>query len=271
MLSKISLLSLASKVLAGDQPNPPQWDTKWVKVINPGDADAQSILNAIHDENGGHEPAWNGQFSDSRYALLFMPGQHNLNVDLGYYVTAHGLGRTPDDTVLGNLMVLNGDFDMTGGALANFWRSAENVKVIPQGGPMIWAVSQASPMRRISVEGDLNLFNYNPPWPGAGYASGGYMADVKVTGTIVSGSQQQFLARNVDMDKWETGVWNMVFVGVNNAPPAHCGNAEGAGPYTTVDKTPIIAEKPYLINDGGKYKMMVPKLEKLKQGITNNW
>ena len=85
-------------------------------------------------------------------------------------------------------MVLNGDYAQSGGALANFWRSAENVHVVPDG-PMIWAVSQAAPMRRIAVDGDLNLFHYNPPNPGAGYASGGYMADTFVSGTIISGSQ----------------------------------------------------------------------------------
>ena len=35
-------------------------------------------------------------------------------------------------------MVQNGAFDMVGGALANFWRGAENVRV-PQN--MLWAVS----------------------------------------------------------------------------------------------------------------------------------
>jgi len=101
-------------------------------------------------ENGGHEPAWNGQWSSSRYAFLFEPGYHNLNVEVGYYTTVHGLGRTPADTTLGNLMVQNGDFNMIGGALANFWRSAENVRVAPASGtPLLWAVSQASTLRRI--------------------------------------------------------------------------------------------------------------------------
>lgn len=61
---------------------------------------------------------------------------------------------------------------------------------------MIWAASQASPLRRILVEGDLDLFQYFPPWPMAGYASGGYMADSIVTGVVTSGSQQQYIARN---------------------------------------------------------------------------
>ena len=88
-------------------------------------------------------------------------------------------------------MVQNGDFSMEGGALANFWRSAENVKVTPAAGtPLLWAVSQASPMRRIEVDGDLQVFQYNYPNPAAGYASGGFMADMKVTGTYTPGSQQ---------------------------------------------------------------------------------
>lgn len=50
------------------------------------------------------------------------------------------------------------------------------------------------------------------------------MADVKVTGTVVSGSQQQYIIRNSEMGKFEGGVWNMVFVGSKGAPPSHCGN-----------------------------------------------
>lgn len=103
---------------------------------------------------------------------------------------------------------------MIGGALANFWRSAENFAITPQdNGVMTWAVSQACPLRRAVINGDLNLFQYNPPYTGAGYASGGFMADVTVSGTIISGSQQQFFTRNSAMKEWKTGVWNMVFVG----------------------------------------------------------
>ena len=114
---------------------------------------------------------------------------HDVSVDLGYYVSVHGLGRSPLDTTLGNLMVLNSAYDFTIGALNNFWRSAENVHVVKkEGEPMTWAVSQASPLRRTVIDGDLNLFHYNAG-AGAGYASGGYMADVKVNGKISSGTQ----------------------------------------------------------------------------------
>ena len=132
------------------EPNPPNWDTSKVFVVKSGDNSAQDIINRVLAENGGHIPAWNGQWSNSRYAFLFEPGYHNLNVEIGYYTTVHGLGRTPADTSLANLMAQNGDFNMTGGALANFWRGAENVRTQPAvGTPMLWAVSQASPLRRI--------------------------------------------------------------------------------------------------------------------------
>jgi hypothetical protein len=128
MLSKFAF---ATSLVAAIEPNPPNWDTKSVKIFSPGDADVQSTLDAIHAEMGGTSPPNNGQFSSSRYALLFHAGQHNVNVDLGYYVSVHGLGDNPTDTTLGNLMVLNGGDDFHNGALSNFWRSAENVHVVP--------------------------------------------------------------------------------------------------------------------------------------------
>lgn len=134
---------------------------------------------------------------------------------------------------------------------------------------MIWAASQASPIRRIQVDGDLDLFEYFPPYPNAGYASGGYMSDCTVSGTITSGSQQQYLARNNAMGGWKTGVWNMVFVGNQNAPASHCGNADPQNPpYTTVDSTPIIVEKPYIVQSGAGYSIMVPRVEQNKVGPT---
>jgi len=68
-------------------------------------------------------------------------------------------------------------------------------------------------MRRVHVEGDLNLFAVDYPNTAAGYASGGYMADSVVTGTINAGSQQQWFTRNSEMASWAFGNWNFVFVG----------------------------------------------------------
>jgi hypothetical protein len=84
------------------------------------------------------------------------------------------------------------------GALCNFWRSAENVKVSNHWKSMTWAVSQASPIRRIVVDGDLHLTD-------RGWSSGGYMADMKVSGKILASGQQQYFSRNTDMGSWSGG------------------------------------------------------------------
>ncbi len=105
---------------------------------------------------------------------------------------------------------------------------------------MTWAVSQASPMRRVQVDGDLHLFD------GAGYASGGYMSDVKVNGKINPGGQQQWFSRNTESNSWDHYGWNMVNVGNKGAPQTHCG-AQGGGQATNIPETPIISEKPYIV------------------------
>lgn len=97
-------------------------------------------------------------------------------------------------------------------------------------------------------------FEYVPPYGAAGYASGGYIGNSQVDGTVVAGSQQQFMARNTKMSTWSGGVWNIVFVGCEGAPGSHCSNA-GGSPFTTVPTTPVVAEKPYItIDTTGRYE-----------------
>jgi hypothetical protein len=160
------------------EPNPPNWNTDKVKIFTPGQSDAQFILDSIEMNLGGKE--YNGQWSSLRYALMFLPGVHDINARIGYYQSVHGLGRKPEDTTLVGLA--SWDQSSYHGCLANFWRSAENVKVSNKWKSMTWAVSQAAPIRRIEVDGDLMLSD-------KGYASGGYIADSKVSGTIKPGSQ----------------------------------------------------------------------------------
>ena len=84
---------------------------------------------------------------------------------------------------------------------------------------MLWAVSQASPLRRAVINGGVSLFEYTGGCC-AGYASGGFIADIKVSTNIYSGSQQQFIARNVNIgQQWQNGVWNIVLVGCNGNLP----------------------------------------------------
>jgi hypothetical protein len=267
-METMTLVLLSLLAIAHSAPNPPTWPAS-VYVFDPADtANTQNIVNRVYQENGGHDPPFNGQWSNTRYAFLFKPGTHGVQVNVGYYTTVIGLGNTPTDTTITNVRCENGDYDYTGGALDNFWRSAEN---FANGGNMLWAVSQASPLRRVYVKGNLDLYQYNSGCC-AGYASGGWLSDSIVTGTITSGSQQQRITRNSQIGQWNGGVWNMVFVGNNGSVPgSHCSHT-GGGPYSTVTQTPIIAEKPYMtIDSTGKYTLRVPNWETNKQGPTSDY
>ena len=222
-----------------------------VKIFDPSmsSSDIQSQLDGISNQQQGNE------FGGDRYAVLFKPGAYNNDVNLGYYTQALGLGRNPDD------VTINGDVhvqDQGGGALVNFWRGAENMAVNPSSGTDTWAVSQSSPMRRMDIHGNLNLFD-------SGYSSGGFLADSNVTGQVTSGSQQQWLSRNTSWGGWNGANWNMVFVGAQNAPAQSFPNP----PDTTVDRTPVVREKPFLyIDDSGNYNVFAPGRQTNTAGTT---
>lgn len=202
------------------------------------------------------------QFGTQRYALLFQPGNYNdLDIPVGFYTQLLGLGLLPDDVTISGY--IHSDGVLSGNATENFWRSAENFAVNPTNNNnyMTWAVSQGTALRRMHIEGNIDLANavsYN-------YASGGFMSDSKVDATMSSISQQQWLDRNDVLGNWAGGVWNMVFVGVSNPP-------DGIWPaqrYTEITNTPIVAEKPFLyLNTNGNYAVMVPALETNSFGIT---
>ncbi|WP_084658461.1 malectin [Thermogemmatispora onikobensis] len=211
----------------------------------------QSTLDAIYSQQQTN------QFGTNRYALLFKPGTYNVTVNVGFYTQVLGLGRSPDDVVINGAVDLDAAW-MNGNATQNFWRGAENLKIIPSGGWNKWAAAQASPLRRVDIQGNLLL------WDG-GWASGGFLADSLVTGQTQSGSQQQWLSRNDQLGSWNGGVWNMVFVGVNGAPPPSFPNP----PETVVNQTPVIREKPFLyIDQAGNYYVFVPALRSNSQGTT---
>ncbi len=199
------------------------------------------------------------QFGPERYAVLFKPGVYHNKVQLGFYTQLLGLGQSPDDVTLdGGIRVEASWHD--GDATQNFWRSVENLSVIPDNGTMQWAVSQAAPLRRLHVRGNMLLDD------DGGWSSGGFIADSLIDRQINSGTQQQWLTRNSTIGSWTNANWNMVFVGVKNAPAA--GNWP-APPYTVVDQTPVVREKPFLtIDKAGNYSVVVPSLRKNSQGIS---
>jgi hypothetical protein len=218
------------------------------------------------------------QFGTQRYALLFKPGTYGssaepLNFQVGYYTEVAGLGSSPSDVVInGSVYVRNqcdGNFCT---ALNNFWRSLSNLTInvtTPNFGCYsgeFWAVSQASPMRRVQVNGFATLMDY---CTGPSFASGGFIADSAFAGgTVVNGSQQQWLTRNSDLDGWTNGVWNQVFSGVTGAPP-ECFPPSCSGPYTVVATSPVTREAPYLYADStGSYSVFVPSARRNSVGTS---
>jgi hypothetical protein len=205
------------------------------------------------------------EMGTDRYAILFKPGRYDVNAKLGYYTTVAGLGQSPDDVDISGAVRVIGQTNPNspGGvsALTNFWRSAENLSVTPTDWSNQWAVSQASPMRRVHIRGTLWLEPGN-----GGYSSGGYIADSKVDGITINGSQQQWLTRDSELgDVWTNGVWNQVFSGVVGAPP------EGfpTPPYTTLPTSPVTREKPFLyVDTSGDYRVFVPALRHDTAGTT---
>ncbi len=180
----------------------------------------------------------------------------------------------------GTIDVYNQCFPTTDGssnciALDNFWRSLSNLTINVTGqtgcqsGTDFWAVSQAAPMRRVNVTGgNLSLMDYCSAGPQ--YASGGFIADSAFSGgTVINGSQQQFMVRNSNLDGWSNGVWNQVFSGDIGAPPTTFPPTASGGPYTTVATSPVTQEEPFLQTDSaGNYSVFVPALQHNSSGTT---
>ena len=239
-------------------------------------ADIQATLDATAAQQVDDE------MGTARRAFLFKPGtygtaEHPLQFRVGYYTEVAGLGRDPGDVVVnGKIEVYNRCLGGGGTtnciALNNFWRSLSNLRLNVNGygqdgcraSANFWAVSQASPMRRVEVTGaNLSLMDYCTNGPQ--YASGGFIADSQLPFTI-NGSQQQWLTRDSSVVGWSNGVWNQVFAGVEGAPDdATFPNP----PYTTLDTTPVSREKPYLyVDDDGAWKVLVPDPQTGSRGTT---
>jgi len=83
------------------------------------------------------------EFSKNRYALLFKPGKYNLDVKVNYYMEIIGLGKSPEDVVITGAIRSNTLHNNS--VLTNFWRSVENLTIIPSDTTVVWGVSQAAP------------------------------------------------------------------------------------------------------------------------------
>jgi hypothetical protein len=238
----------------------------------------ESTLDTIANEQAGN------QFGTQRFAVLFEPGTYGstadpLDFNVGYYEEVAGLGQNPGNVVInGTIDSYNQCSGSTCNATTNFWRSISNLTINVTGltgcysGDDFWAVSQAAPLRRVHVNGNLSLMDYctgSPDW-----ASGGFIADSEFTGgTVTNGSQQQFVTRNSDLDGWSNSVWNQVFCGDPGAPAqsfaSNSGDSGGPSSYTTLATCPRTEEEPYLYtNSSGGYSVFVPSLQTNSNGPT---
>ncbi len=211
----------------------------------------QTRLDALHEQQKLDE------FSDERFALLFKPGEYDLTVTVDYYVQAAGLGMTPSDVRI-NGAVQSVSSTSNNKVTTMFWRGAENLYVEPEADPMLWAVSQAAPYRRMHVAGNINFDK-------GSWASGGVLANSVVGGRAGLTTGQQWFTRNSEIGRWEGGNWNRVFVGVEGAPPDQWPDK----PTTVVEQTPVIREKPFLTwteTDG--YSVFVPALRHNSRGVS---
>ncbi|HUX44259.1 MAG TPA: hypothetical protein VMV57_05870 [Terracidiphilus sp.] len=198
------------------------------------------------------------QFGPARYALLFLPGHYRVHLPIGYYTQVLGLGASPDDVVLTGNVHADATYPHNN-ATCTFWRAVEGFTVVPAGGTMQWAVSQAAPFRRMHIRGNLVLHQNR------GWASGGWMSDSLIDGNVDSGSQQQWISRNSEWKSWTGSNWNMVFVGVPNPPAGQWPQP----PFTKVARTPVIREKPFLQVDArGRWSVRMPALQHNSVGIT---
>ncbi|MEJ5945667.1 adenylyl cyclase [Pseudokineococcus basanitobsidens] len=240
-------------------------------------ADIQARVDAVYAQQKDN------QFGEERYALLFRPGTYGtddqpLQMKVGYYTEVAGLGASPDDvTINGKVEVYNRCLTNDDGtpnciALDNFWRTISNLHIAVNGtgqdgcraSANFWAVSQAVPMRRVDVTGgNLSLQDYCTAGPQ--FASGGFIADSRA-GTVINGSQQQWLIRNSEVGTWTNGVWNQVFSGVEGAPTE---DGFPTPPYTVLDETPVSREKPYLTTDArGRFEVVVPAAQRGTRGTS---
>jgi hypothetical protein len=214
---------------------------------------AATIQAQLDADFNAQKDTQTAQMASGRVAHLFKPGTYNVHDNLGFYTSVAGLGQNPDDVMInGDVTVDAFNASDAGNATQNFWRSAENLAITPSSGSDRWAVAQAAPFRRIDVHGNLALYPAS-----FGFASGGYIADTKVTGQVASISQQQWYTRDSSLGSWSGGVWNMVFSGTTGAP----ATTFPSPPETTLATTPVSRDVPYLYIDGtGKYRVFLPSL-----------
>jgi hypothetical protein len=251
----------------------------------------QADLNAIATQ----QVPVASQFTSQRYAIFFAPGTYGSAADplvfqVGYYTEVAGLGSLPKDTVINGAIDVFNNLCTAGTSDCNsddnFWRSLSNLDLnvdLPSTTPdyappaldaygaacansaEIWSASQADPIRRAIINGNVVFQDY---CAADNYASGGFVADSQITGDLDFYGNQQYMVRNSDVggaNGCPQGLWNMVYSGVQGAPsPVFTGQCEQ---NTVLATSPVTEEEPFLFTGAnGGYNVFVPSVQQNSSG-----
>jgi hypothetical protein len=256
-------------------------------------AQVQADLNAISTQ----QVPVASQFDNQRYAIFFEPGTYGSKADplvfqVGYYTEVAGLGALPQDTVINGAVEVFNNLCTAGtsncNADDNFWRSLSNVDLnvdLPSKPPAyappaldafgagcansaeFWAASQAAPLRRDIINGNVVFQDY---CSNNNYASGGFLADSQVTGDLDFYGNQQYMVRNDaigGVNGCPGGLWNDVYSGVVGAPaPVFTGQCHQ---NTVLATSPTTEEEPFLSSDAnGHMSVFVPAVQHSSSGTS---
>ena len=231
----------------------------------------QDLINTKFKEHGGWCFENEDQFSDKRTLFLLKPGTHNIILYVNYYMSFAGLGTTPNEVIVNQLIVHNSSgndiYNSSGinicsnpdvliygtgknsgnpAATENFWRSVENLTVLKDS---IWAVSQACPIRRVVFKSKLSLAE-------GSWASGGFSSDC-IFNNVDPGGNQQWLYKNCYFNNNPSHCsWSTMYLNCSNSSTAsNCTNFNQV--IYTKDTDIKSRQKPSLIFDGTNYKVLV--------------
>ena len=227
------------------------------------------------------------EFGTGRSAIFIMPGEYAITAKIGYSEAVYGMGQRPTDVVIDGYITPNYSGSVSTNMTTIFWRSMANLTFNPghnvsQNNPpntLQWGVSQGTSLRRLQINGNLQLDGSVLNTGICGWASGGFVSDIIVTGYMDPCSQQQWYTRNSNIGSWDdvANVWpqghinNMVFSGVIGAPPPSfaLSDPRTVPDNTVVDTTPASREMPFIYVDSSmNYNVFVPTLRTNSLGIS---
>jgi hypothetical protein len=161
------------------------------------------------------------EWTPTRYSILIGEGSYSMPAPfkLGYYTQVEGVGATKNSVTVAPGIDVPNNCEKVGvenckfpAGLDNFWRSLSNIKIDATGlgKALIYAVSQASPIRDLTITGsDIQMCD-----PGSdevcGATSGGFISNLDTDSQILLGSQQQFYVSDSSFSTLQAGAWNIV-------------------------------------------------------------